>query len=83
MACGRPVVLSRNKGLWAPDLLIDGENCLLVPPGDSAALAAAITRLRNDANLARRLGERARDTVAAHFTLAHMDRSLAALVSLP
>lgn len=32
MACGKPVVLTRIKGLWAPELLRDGENCLLVPP---------------------------------------------------
>ena len=81
MACGRPVVLSRNKGLWAPELLIDGENCLLVPPGDPAALAAAIGRLQNDGDLARRLGLAARKTVEAHFTLAHMDRSLAELIA--
>jgi glycosyltransferase involved in cell wall biosynthesis len=81
MACARPVVLSRNKGLWAPEILIDGKNCLLVPPGDWAALAAAIERLKNDGDLARRLGAAARKTVEAHFTLAHMDRSLAGLVS--
>lgn len=81
MACARPVVLSRIKGLWAPELLIDGENCLLVPPGDSASLAAAISRLRNDAGLARRLGKAARKTVEAHFTLAHMDRSLVNLLA--
>ncbi len=82
MACGRPVVVSRNKGLWAPDLLIDEDNCLLVPPGDPAALTAAIRRLMNDATLARRLGARARETVERHFTLAHMERALADLVSL-
>ena len=81
MACGRPVVISRNKGLWAPELLIHGENCLLVPPGDANALAAAIERLRNEAGLAQRLGAAARKTVEAHFTLEHLDRSLAALIS--
>ena len=83
MACGRPVILSRNKGLWAPELLVDGENCLLVAPGDAGALSSAIGRLMNDSSLSQRLGARARETVQAHFTLAHMERSLAALVSLP
>ena len=32
-ACGRPVVLTRTRGLWDPEALRDGENVLLVPPG--------------------------------------------------
>src|SRR5262249_40268099 len=47
MSCGRPVVLTKTRGLWAPEHFVDGENCLLVPPGDAAALGAAIGRLRS------------------------------------
>ena len=53
MSCGRPVVLTKTRGLWAPEHFIDGENCLLVPPGDAAALGAAISRLRSDASARR------------------------------
>lgn len=41
----------------------DGENGLIVPRGDTRAMAAAIERLIDDPGLARRLGERARETV--------------------
>ncbi len=82
MACGRPVVLSRNRGLWAPDLLIDGENLLLVPPGDPMALSVAVRRLIDDPAFARQLGARAKKTVEKHFALAHMDRALAGLAAL-
>ena len=41
-ACGRPVVLTRTRGLWDPEALRDGENVLLVPPADPDALAAAV-----------------------------------------
>lgn len=69
MACGKPVILSRIKGLWAKDLLVDGENCLLVEPGNSRAIADAIERLKNDAILRAGIGRAARQTVEAHFSL--------------
>jgi glycosyltransferase involved in cell wall biosynthesis len=81
MSCGRPVVLSRIKGLWAPELLRDGENCLLVPPGDGTALGAAIGRLRSDPALAERIGRAARVTALAHFSLANNAASIKALVA--
>ncbi len=40
LACGRPVVTAASPG--ARELLHDGEDALLVPPGDGAALAAAL-----------------------------------------
>lgn len=53
LAAGRPILAPE-----APDtaeLLADGQNALLVPPGDPAAAAAALDRLRDPA-LAARLG---------------------------
>ncbi|NJO53447.1 MAG: glycosyltransferase family 4 protein [Bacteroidales bacterium] len=69
MSCSRPVILTRIRGLWAPELLKDGENCLLVPPGDAEALSSAIALLRSDRALAERLGKAARATVEEHFSL--------------
>lgn len=64
MAAGVPVVATPVGGL--PDLLCDGQDALLVPPGDVAALAAALTRLLGDAGLAARLRETAWQTVQRH-----------------
>ena len=61
------MVLTRNRGLWAPEYFVDGENCILVPPGDSSALAAALRQLEGDAGLRTRMGEAARETVLKHF----------------
>jgi glycosyltransferase involved in cell wall biosynthesis len=58
MAAGRPVVASAVGGLL--DLISHEETGLLVPPGDSAALAEAISRLLEDGALRSRLGEAAR-----------------------
>jgi glycosyltransferase involved in cell wall biosynthesis len=69
MSCGRPVILSDIKGLWSKDILLHGENCLLVRPGDADALSQAIASLRSDAALRERLGRNARATALAHFGL--------------
>lgn len=79
MSCGRPVILSNIRGLWAPHLLRDEENCLLVPPGDAAALGAAIGRVREDPALAARLGRAARTTALMHFGLQEMGVGTVAL----
>lgn len=69
MACGKTVILSRIRGLWAPDLLRDGENCVLVEPGNPLALAEAIKRVAGDPEMRARIGMAARETVASHFSI--------------
>lgn len=56
MRAGRPVVASRVGGI--PDLAGE-DGALLVPPGDPAALAAAVTAVLDDPVLAARLGDAA------------------------
>jgi hypothetical protein len=79
MSCGRPVILSSIKGLWTRTLLKDGVNCLLVPPGDAAALGAAIGRVRSDPALAAQLGRAARETALNHFGLDKIAQGILAL----
>jgi rhamnosyl/mannosyltransferase len=64
--CGLPVVASRvDSGVV--DVTRDGETGLCVPPGDPAALAAALGRLLGDADLRRRLGEAGRARARLHY----------------
>lgn len=65
MNFGVPVIGSALGGIL--DIVVDGESGLLVPPGDPAALADAITRLASDRELARRLGEGGRSRLTTHF----------------
>jgi glycogen(starch) synthase len=58
MWVGLPIVASRTGGI--PDVIEDGINGLLVPPGDPRVLAGAIDRLLGSPDLARRLAEAAR-----------------------
>ena len=78
-ACGRPVVLTRTRGLWDPDGLRDGDNVLLVPPGDPDALAAAVRRVLDDPFAGEALGRAARATVEAS---AHIEGYAARLLDI-
>jgi glycosyltransferase involved in cell wall biosynthesis len=63
LSVGTPVVSTSVGGV--PEVVRDGENGLLVPPGDVDALAGAIRRIVGDAELRARLAAAARPSVAA------------------
>ncbi len=65
LAAGVPVVATRVGGM--PALVKDGETGLVVPSGDSDALAAAILRLLEDDDLRAGMGERARQDARERF----------------
>ena len=66
MAWAKPVVGCRAGGI--PAVVTDGETGLLVPPGDTPALAEALARLARDPALRARLGAAARADVDARFS---------------
>jgi glycosyltransferase involved in cell wall biosynthesis len=76
MATGLPVVASRLSGI--PELVTDGVDGLLVPPGDDTALADALARLADDPALRERMGAAGRDTVLRGFDV---DRNAALLAA--
>ncbi len=65
MAAGKPIVAAAVGGV--PELLTDGADGCLVPPGDVDAYVAALLRLLAEPALAERIGRAARATVAARF----------------
>jgi glycosyltransferase involved in cell wall biosynthesis len=67
MAAGIPVVATRVGG--NPEVVEDGVSGLLVPPRDSAALAAALGRLLEDRDLAFRLGQAGVRRVSELFSI--------------
>jgi glycosyltransferase involved in cell wall biosynthesis len=60
LACAVPLVTADTPG--ARELLTDGEDALLVPPGDAQALADAVRLLARDRAVAARIGATGRAT---------------------
>ena len=67
MAMERPVVATKTGGV--PEVVIDGETGILVPPEDHEALRDAIITIARDRDLARRLGKKGRERVERLFTM--------------
>ncbi len=78
LALERPVVGAAAGGI--PEIITDGVDGLLVPPGDHLRLADALERLLREPQRARRLAARGRWTVLRRFTLARNQRKLRVLV---
>jgi L-malate glycosyltransferase len=67
MANSLPVVATRVGGI--PELVKNGDNGLLVAPGDPAGLARAIEQLAANPEESRRMGQRGRELMEEKFTL--------------
>ena len=65
MAAGRPTLLAIDGVIR--EVMDSAGGGLFVPPGNDAALAAAILSLSRDPGNAQRMGQAARDYVVAHF----------------
>jgi len=70
MASGRPVVATASGG--SPELVADGVEGFLVPPGDPVRLAARLDCLLDSPGLRREMGRRGRARVERDFGLALM-----------
>ncbi len=64
--CGRPVIATTVGGV--PEVVVDGETGLLVPPDDVEALSAAILKLANDKGLREKMGAAGRLFVERNYT---------------
>ena len=65
MACGTAVVGSRTGGI--PEVVVEGETGLLVPPGEPGLLADALNVLLCDPERARAMGQAGRKRAVAEF----------------
>jgi glycosyltransferase involved in cell wall biosynthesis len=66
MACGIPVCASNIGGM--PEIVINGETGLLLPPGDRNAWRIAIQTLLKKSDMMKEMAIKARNRVVKHFT---------------
>lgn len=69
-AAGLPIVATRVGGI--PEIVHDGVNGYLIPPGDAPSLADAATRVILDRDLAGKMGEAGRGIANEHFSIDSM-----------
>ena len=67
MLCGLPVVATRVSSI--PEIVVDGETGLLVPPDDPSALGAALQRVLADPG---GLGAAGRERARTEFSVERM-----------
>ncbi|GAB4473999.1 MAG: glycosyltransferase [Anaerolineae bacterium] len=77
MGCSLPVIATRVMAL--PEIVVDGETGLLVPPDDPAALAAALDSLLGDPARAAAYGQAGYRRLLSSFTVEKMVDATAAL----
>lgn len=70
MAAERPIVASNVSAI--PEIVLDGETGILVPPKMPAALSEAIIVLARDSLLRQEMGCRGRQRAIRHFTVERM-----------
>lgn len=69
-AHGKPTVSTEVGGI--PDIIISNQTGILVPPADSAAIAAAINKMLENPEWTAQLGKNARERIVANFSLDQM-----------
>ncbi len=78
LSLGKALVASTVGGVL--EILVDGEDALLVRPEAPEALAAALRRLLENPELIPQLGAKARETYERQFTLDRFGRDFRALI---
>ena len=79
MATGLPVISTPIGGI--PEMVVQNETGMLVPAGDSSALASAIEKVIADLSLARRLGENGYKRANELFSIEKNVRELLATIT--
>jgi glycosyltransferase involved in cell wall biosynthesis len=77
MALGRPVIASNTGG--PPEIIANGETGLLIPPGQPAVLAEAISDLLLDGQRRAAIADAGRQVAQQRFSAEEMTRALAAV----
>lgn len=79
LAAGRPVITADTRAIRR--MLRPGKDCIIVPPGDAGELAAALDRHAGRSTKLAEMAQHARDSFVARFSMASVQRRLAAALT--
>lgn len=74
MSHGIPCIASRIAAI--PEVITDGENGLLVTPGNIIEIGRAIERLASDSQLRRKIGKKAQESIQKNFLAVNANEKL-------
>jgi len=70
MALAKPIVATRVSAI--PEIVVDGETEVLIPPKDSNSLAKAVTKLLQNPVLTNEVGRKGRERLKREFSVEEM-----------
>ncbi|MFT7603037.1 MAG: glycosyltransferase involved in cell wall biosynthesis [Saprospiraceae bacterium] len=73
MVLGKPVIASGGGG--TPELVIDGETGFVIPSKSPEIMVEKINQLLDNPGLCQEMGEKGKQRIYDHFTLASMEKS--------
>lgn len=76
MSCGKPIILTLTKGLWAPKIFKNFENCILVPPNNASEIENSINFLEQNEEKYRDISQKAIKTAKKYFSLENSNSSI-------
>jgi len=68
MACGVPVIITKTKGFWDPEVIEEFKHCIFVKPGDVRGLRKVVNELFENVELGKELANNARELVEKKYT---------------
>ena len=80
MSCGKTIIISKNKGFWAPNLFKSYHNCIFVKPGNLEQLDKAMEYIYYNVNQRKKIGLNARETVKKYFNTSIAKKSLTQII---
>lgn len=79
MACGKPVVLTKTKGLWSHQMMRGNKNIVFVPPSNENVLLSTIKQLLSNSKVRKKIGCNARDTACTEANIIDFSARLESL----
>ena len=80
MSCGKTVIITKNKGFWAPDIFKNYINCIFVRPGNINDLNKAMQYVYDHPEKRKTIGLCARQTVKKYFDTIASKNSLKEII---